>query len=414
MRNEAVLLPENEERGDGERRQTAPEAAPAVRVLEVNLARRAEERDAPATRREVADELVGRAVHRGRRDPVGASEHGADRLEDQPVEHRNREDGELRAEDPDEARGDPEATPGERWSEEHEPIDPLRRAQPDLERDAPPHRVPHQVSAVDPERVEEGNRPTREVRGVERAHRLARIAEAGEIDGEDAVVAREIPHQREKRGAGRAEAVEEDDRRSALRAGVEVERANAPREDTPAPRRADVPRGGMEEIVELEGEGEVPAHEEALVQEGFDSRGAPFEDVDEDRLGPRERGADVRRAPADERDLAPLEEDRPDARLGKAVRVRGLGRDEADARRLPRRSLGGARDAGAESGLERIDRNFARGAREERTNELENVANGHARYSLHAAELLATASETFMSAREARAGFFLRASPWFF
>lgn len=96
-RDEPVLVAEDEERRARERRQAVPEAARAVGVLEVDLARRVEERDAPARRAEDAHELVGGGVHGRVRNARGVREDRAQRDDDHAVQHRERHGADLGA-----------------------------------------------------------------------------------------------------------------------------------------------------------------------------------------------------------------------------------------------------------------------------------------------------------------------------
>jgi hypothetical protein len=86
-------------------------------------------------------------------------------------------------------------------------------AHADLDRHAPAHAVPDHLGAVDLERVEQAHNPLGEELRVVRAHRLVRVAEAGEVDGDRAVGLRQRGLGGEERHLGAAEPVEHHDGR---------------------------------------------------------------------------------------------------------------------------------------------------------------------------------------------------------
>ena len=120
-------------------------------------------------------------------------------------------DSELGREEPHRRLEDAEATERQRRGEEHEPLDARRMAERHLDGDAAAHGVADEHRPLDAGGVEEVAQPLGVERGVVRAQRLARLAEARQVGREHAVVVRQVRQRRQHRGVGRAEPVQEHD-----------------------------------------------------------------------------------------------------------------------------------------------------------------------------------------------------------
>ncbi len=262
------------------------------------------------------------------------------------MQHRERDGRELRAQHLDEPRGGAVPAPRHRRREQSQRADPRRSSHPELERHAPAHGVTYDEGRVERHGVEETSGPAREVRGTEPPEGLVRLAEPRQIGDEDVVVSREVPHHGQERRARGSEPVQEHHRRHAPLPGLEVEGLDVGGHDPVAARGAGIPLGGMQEVVELEGEGDVTPEQQSPVEEGLDSRGAPVEDLDQ-RGRVREHGRVRARTPAARQgDLSVAHVDRPRT-CAACV--------EDEPHPALRRPVGRSGDAGAERALDGID-----------------------------------------------------------
>ena len=174
-------------------RRTAPAARrPARRVhrprspcgrVEVDVARRREERDPRRARAVGAAELVGGDVGGRGVEPLRAGEQAPELLPDPRGSQRVRDRRELGAQQPHQRHQLAAAPEGERRRQQAERLDPLGCVERQLERDPAAHRVADQVRALDRHRVHVAEHGAGEVRGVVGGPRgLRRGAEAGQVD----------------------------------------------------------------------------------------------------------------------------------------------------------------------------------------------------------------------------------------
>ena len=154
---------------------------------------------------------------------------------------------------------------------------PRGAAEPELEGHAAAHRIADHEGAVEGDGVEEARAPPREERRPEPPQRLVRLAESGQVGDEHVVVARQIPHHRKERRARRTEPVQEHDRGHPALSRLQVEGVDVGRAHAMAPRRARVPLGGVQQVVELHRQGDVPAEQQAALEERLDPRHPPVE-----------------------------------------------------------------------------------------------------------------------------------------
>ena len=231
----------------------------------------------------------------------------------------------------------------------------MANVQPRLEGNSAAHRIAHQVRPLDLHGVEEADEPPGEVRRVQWADGFPRLSEAREVNGVDVVVACEVPQERQERCARRPKAVEQHHGRRVARPGLEEERLHSGRVYAATARRAGIALARVQEVVELEGEDEVAADEQATVEKGLDAGDLPLENSDERRPVGHERRRRPPSPPPFERNLAAPEGDRPDP-----VRA-GV---EAEARRSLGREVRRVLDARPQGGFERVEAT-ERGAAEE-------------------------------------------------
>src|ERR1022692_3087452 len=95
------------------------------------------------------------------------------------------------------------------------------------------------------------------------------------------VIARQVPKDREERRARGPEPVEKDDGRSTPPPRLQIERVHLGGGHPMAPGRARVALHGLQEVVELEGDGDVAAQEKPPLEERLNAREASVQNVGE-------------------------------------------------------------------------------------------------------------------------------------
>ena len=282
-RDEHVPVAPQEQRRRLERRQPAPQAAGAERLVQKHVPQRREGGEPVGTPGEHAEELVDRRLVPGLRQPGGVGEEVPQPTHRHPPGHQHRDHGDLITYQSNERHELAQPAQRHRRAQQHQAAHAVRTVERRLQCGAPTQAVPDQDGRLGAGLLQEREQPRPEEGGsVCRAGRVG-TAVSGQVGGEHPIALRQGRDQRQHRGVGRRQSVHQDHRRGVGRTRLEVERLDSAGTDRPRVGAGVVGRVAREQAVELQRQRQVAAHGERATEKGVDAAAASGHHVVEHR-----------------------------------------------------------------------------------------------------------------------------------